>query len=223
MLILLLFLLVGGCAARQDISQFAPSNIPQNACIAKHDAVRAGVLKALQDGFRKHGVQTRVIQATYTQKHGLWQPQVSLDQLNECDVIVFYVANWTWDIAMYMYFANIWITDPGMNNKVAQATYKAGAGPSKWRIARKKIIELVDKLFNKNIIYSKSGSPLHVKPGRDNSSTEVIANTHKEEVTSTKNSGTRTKVRLIELKGLYDEGLITEEEYKAQKARALNM
>ena len=69
-------------------------------------------------------------------------------QLNGCDAIVFYVANWGWDVSMYMRFANIWITDSTMDRKLANATYTAGTGFGKFQNARKKILELVDRMLD---------------------------------------------------------------------------
>lgn len=138
--------LLSGCAAKQEISRFN-GDIPSMICIAKHEAVKEGVLIALQDGLKKHGINSSVIQATYTEKHGQLTPNVDSENLNQCGAILFYTARWSWDLATYMSFANIWVTDPEMSKNVAQATYVSRHGLDKFINARKKILELVDSMF----------------------------------------------------------------------------
>ncbi|WP_416306512.1 Sbal_3080 family lipoprotein [Neptunicella sp. SCSIO 80796] len=137
---------LGGCAARQEITQLT-DYVPQKVCIAKNDAVREGVIKALEKGFAKHNVDTMVVNATYVEKHGALTPSISDDQSKNCETLVFYTANWHWDLAMYMRFANVWLMDESMQAKLAQATYTAGAGLDKFIDAEEKIIELVDEMF----------------------------------------------------------------------------
>ncbi|MGZ3237648.1 MAG: hypothetical protein ACXU8A_09765 [Burkholderiaceae bacterium] len=134
-----------GYAAKQEITQFAEA-VPQTLCVAKNDAVKEGVLDAIQEGFTSHGSTVKVVDATYTEEHAMLRPTVQREQLTGCDAIVFYVANWHWDLALYMRFTNIWITNRNMSRRLAQATYQAGIGPGKFIDAKKKILELVDGL-----------------------------------------------------------------------------
>lgn len=137
--------ILSGCAATQEITHF--SNKPRSICIAKHDAVREGMLTALQEGFSKHGLTTKVIAGTYVKQHNMWNANVSSNEATGCDAIAFYVANWHWDMAMYMRFANIWIQDYPNMTRLAQATYTAGAGFDKFISANEKVLELVDSMF----------------------------------------------------------------------------
>jgi hypothetical protein len=136
---------VSGCAARQEISQFK-GELPKNLCIAKHEEIKPGVITALQDGFKHHSIKTTVIDGTYIEKHGMWNPEINIADAKDCDGIVFYTARWNWDLALYMSYANIWVTDPAMAQKVAQATYTTRHGLDKFINARKKIMELVDSM-----------------------------------------------------------------------------
>lgn len=138
--------LLSGCASKQELSRFSGAR-PQNVCIAKNSAVKEGVLSAIDEGFRVRGSKIQVVSATYDLKHGLLQPTIVPAEVVNCDAIVFYSANWHWDLAMYMRFANIWITDRSTTKKLAQATYQAGAGPDKFIDAKKKILELINGLF----------------------------------------------------------------------------
>ena len=146
MLLIVSWLLMTGCAAKQTITQFDKAP-PKVICIAKHEAVREGFLNALQEGFNGHRAETMVINGTYVEKHNVWNPSINPNELDGCDVIAFYVANWAWDITMYMYFANIWVTDTAMTKKIAQATYQTGGGPDKWIDAREKVLEMVDEMY----------------------------------------------------------------------------
>lgn len=142
--------LLSGCAAKQEITQFN-GKIPSQMCIAKHSAVKEGVLVALQKGLNSHGIKTSVINGSYIEKHGMWQPNVNPEEAKNCGAVVFYSARWSWDLATYMSFANIWVTDNTLNNKVAQATYISRHGLDKFINAENKILELVDSMVTNNI------------------------------------------------------------------------
>lgn len=135
-----------GCAAQQDITQFTEDK-PKLVCVAKHEAVKEDFLKALNEGFKNNNTETKVVRGVYELKHGAYNPRIYNEEVVNCDAIAFYVANWHWDLATYMRFANIWITDASMNKKIAQATYTTGNGPDKFINARKKVLEMVDQMF----------------------------------------------------------------------------
>lgn len=137
---------LSGCAAKQEISKFS-GEMPSSLCIAKHQQVKEGVLDALVQGFANHNIKTKVIDGRYVDKHGVLEPQVDKEKLQGCDGIVFYTARWNWDLALYMSYANIWVTDPLMDGRVAQATYISRHGLDKFINAKKKIIELVDSMI----------------------------------------------------------------------------
>ncbi|MEQ3697733.1 MAG: Sbal_3080 family lipoprotein [Pseudomonadales bacterium] len=199
-------LFLSGCAATQTVSEF-DQTLPKTVCIAEHEAVRDGVLDALEEGFRMNGTDTKVIRAIYEEKHATWIPSIYPDETEGCDAIVFYVANWTWDVALYMYFANVWITDVSMTEKIAQATYQAGTGPDKWINARSKILELVDEMY----AYSEL-TPLDRNPTSVVEPPPLISSSDSVDPASA----------LQVLKDLYDQGLINESEYTAEKKEILD-
>ncbi len=137
---------LAGCAAKQDITRFE-TNIPKTVCIAEHKAVKAGVIDAMKKGFAKHDVETRVIPANYVLKHQDYQTELPGADTTGCNAVVYYVANWRWDIALYMAYANIWIKDVETNEKIAQASYRTGGGLDKFIDAEEKIIELIDGMY----------------------------------------------------------------------------
>jgi hypothetical protein len=159
-----LWLLLGACSAKQDITRLvAPA--PKNVCIVKHDAVREGVLKTIQEGFSSRNIHTTVVAGIYEQKHGLWQPRWYNDQVKNCDALCFYVANWTWDVTTYMHFTNIWMTSTDGSKRLAQATYDAGRvyGLNKFIVAKDKIRDLMNQMLT-----GVSGlSPVSTQPATD--------------------------------------------------------
>jgi hypothetical protein len=66
----------------------------------------------------------------------------------ECPHRIMYVANWTWDLAMYMRRAELIVFE---GDRIAgRAIYDASAGggrPDKWISAETKLNELVAELF----------------------------------------------------------------------------
>ncbi|WP_372760534.1 Sbal_3080 family lipoprotein [Pseudoalteromonas sp.] len=138
---------LAGCAAKQDITRFEGNSAPKIVCIAEHKEVREGVITALQTGFAKHNVQTRVIPANYVVKHQEYQTDLLGADTTDCQAIAYYVANWRWDLALYMAYANIWVNDAKTNEKIAQASYRTGGGLDKFIDAKEKIIELVDGMY----------------------------------------------------------------------------
>lgn len=138
---------LAGCAATQTVTQFEAEE-PAIICIAEHEAVlRDGFQESLVDAFESHGASTKIIRGIYEKKNNMWHPQIYPDETVGCNAIAFYVANWAWDLAMYMYFANIWVTDVDLNKKLAQATYQTGGSPGKYINAREKVFELVDEMY----------------------------------------------------------------------------
>jgi hypothetical protein len=66
----------------------------------------------------------------------------------ECPLTSTYTANWRWDLALYLAFADITIYAGG--KKVGRAVYDSlggGGNPAKFINAEKKLQELVDQLF----------------------------------------------------------------------------
>ena len=188
-----LMILLGGCAANQEITRLTMPG-PQQVCIVRHEAVKEGVLEAIQQGFESHGIPTKVVSGVYEKKHAMWMPRFYIDQVKACDALCFYVANWNWDLASYMYFANIWMaTSDG--KRLAQATYDAGRvyGPNKFIIARTKILELMN-----DMLADFTTSPTMATPPTESSE------------------------RLERLEELRKKGLISEEEYKTKRRDILD-
>ena len=137
---------LAGCAAKHEVSHFQQET-PKTVCIAKHNAVKEGVVTALEEAFAKHNVNTQVIEANYVMKHQDYQTSFSPADAKGCDAVAFYTAHWRWDLALYMAYANIWVTDVNQDETIAQASYLTGNGLDKFIDAHDKIVELVDSMF----------------------------------------------------------------------------
>lgn len=187
--------LLGACATKQQVTRLDGPR-PQLVCIVRHEAVKSGVLDAIQDGLNKHGIKTKVVSGVYELKHSMWLPRWTVDQVATCDALLFYVANWGWDLALYMRFANIWMTTPDGKRKLAQATYDASGniGLGKFVVARDRILELVD------LMVASTASPPLVPLS----------------------ATTDTKARLEQLEEIRRKGLISEPEYLKKRQEILN-
>jgi len=197
-----LILLITGCSIKQDFGKFHEP-LPHQLCIVEHKEVKKGVLDALQTGFANHSVQTKVVKGNYTLSGSRWFPQWSPEEVNHCDALCFYVANWTWDITIYMHFANIWITTNDGKKRIAYAKYDASMGGmrlDKFINANDKILQMVDSMFTKT------------------------SQTHqKKSVKGRTDASTKDEAKLEKIKELYKNGLITEEEYNKEKREAYNL
>jgi len=134
LLVALASLLLAGCAINQSVKPvdaFAGKDI----CLVVNPAVS-------QQGFLS--TYARVLtEKGFTVKQ--LPPGSSVDT---CPVTSTYTANWRWDLAMYMAYANIKVYSNGQQS--GEAVYDAlrgGANMSKFVRGEAKIAELVNQLF----------------------------------------------------------------------------
>lgn len=124
---------LGGCAIHQTVQPLAAPGVTQ-VCIVENPSVRPGFLEAYKRTLSSKGYQVKQL--------------ASGASLVECPVTSTYVAKWTWDLALYMSYADITVYNKGAPS--GKATYnagRAGLNTSKFIDADKKITELVDQLF----------------------------------------------------------------------------
>lgn len=141
-----------GCSNRSSQSF---SEIPKEACVVKHEAVKyPEFLEGMKIGFSQHGTKVRIIDGAYTLKSNVWHPTWTNQDVSNCDKMVYYVANWSWDGVMYLRYANIWTEGVGSESGVlkARSTYEVtalgGLGLTKFVNSRNKAIEMVDELYS---------------------------------------------------------------------------
>ncbi len=125
--------LLAGCAIHQNVRPLDAFEDTQ-VCVIKNPAVRPSVMAAYRKVLSDKGYTVREL------------PESAA--ITECRVTSTYEANWRWDLAMYMHFAQFRVFVDGKEKGVA--TYDAthgGANMAKFIDADKKIAELVNQLF----------------------------------------------------------------------------
>ena len=130
-------LLVGastGCSIRQSVRPVELTGQPMEVCILRNEDVRHGFLDAYTDALKAKSIQVRTLGESAS--------------LNECTTTSTYTARWTWDLALYMKYAEIKVYRNAalVGDAVYDATW-GGGRLDKFINAEKKIRELVDELF----------------------------------------------------------------------------
>ena len=131
---LAMILAIAGCSIKQQIE---PAEVPSEAqvCIVENTDVREGFLKELTKVLDEKQVNYKV---------------TDLEMARECEWKVTYSARWSWDLALYMSYAEISVYRFGVLD--GQAIYDAtmgGGRPDKFIDSEPKIRELVEELMQK--------------------------------------------------------------------------
>ncbi|SEO37796.1 hypothetical protein SAMN05428959_10790 [Duganella sp. CF517] len=125
--------LSSGCAIQQTVKpveRFADKTV----CIVDNPAVREGFLIAYKQALEAKGFAAQKIAADAS--------------IIQCPITSTYTANWRWDLAMYMVYANIKVYNNGKPiGEVVYDAKSAGMNTAKFITADTKIKELVDQLF----------------------------------------------------------------------------
>ena len=106
----------------------------KEVCIIENPAVRVGFLDTYEQSLMSKGYHPRQLPAS--------------SSLTTCPISSTYSANWRWDMALYMEYAEIKVYEEA--RPIGEATYNArngGASMGKFIDAEKKIRELVNQLF----------------------------------------------------------------------------
>lgn len=227
-------LLLSGCTTLQTVNKVEAGKV-NTVCIAEHKEVRESVLETIEEGLNKHGVKYRVIPGSYVIKNNLWVPTFQSDQAAGCDAVLFYVANWNWDMTMYMKFANVWMATPDLKTRLGGASYDARASLNKFINAHDKIIELVDGLFdeykgnNSNKTASIGSTPIApapiVVPAPAPAAAPAVAPAQVATAVPAPAAPKATSVtsqKLRELQELRKDGVITEDEFNKKKKQLLD-
>lgn len=103
-------------------------------CVVENPAVKHDFLNAYKTALSDRGYTVRQLPVG--------------SSLIECPITSTYSANWRWDMALYMAYADITVYNNG--KPAGKATYdstRGGGNMSKFIDAKKKIVELVTQLF----------------------------------------------------------------------------
>ncbi|HEU4851781.1 MAG TPA: Sbal_3080 family lipoprotein [Telluria sp.] len=124
---------LSGCAIQQTVQPVAQFE-GKTVCIVENPKVKPGFLDAYKRTLSAKGYTVRQL-----------APGASMA---ECPVTSTYTANWKWDLAMYMAYADITVYNKGA--PAGKATYDSrsgGGNMNKFIDADAKVAELVNQLF----------------------------------------------------------------------------
>lgn len=141
----ILVALSSGCSIKQRVDPVEMSNTAE-VCIQKNPDVRPGFLAEMEKVLTEKQIQYRVLE------------QLDADQ--QCEWTATYTANWAWDLALYMVYAEIKVFRDGRLD--GEAIYDArygGANMSKFIDAEPKIRELIEQLISQNKEKHQASSP----------------------------------------------------------------
>ena len=124
---------LGGCAIHQRVDAVARPGT-RAICIVENPDVRSGFLSSYRHALADKGYEVTVL--------------ARLSLPTACPLTSTYTANWRWDLALYMAFADVVVYADGQ--RVGRATYDSlggGGNLGKFIDADTKIRELVEQLF----------------------------------------------------------------------------
>ena len=129
----ILLMLLSGCNIKQNI-QPASTLKTKEICIVNNPPVRAGFLTAYIQELHKKGYKTKLLAAN--------------SPLNSCKVVSTYMGRWSWDMAIYLAYADIKVYKNGQLAGSAVYDSRSGsANMSKFIDGEEKIKELTNQLF----------------------------------------------------------------------------
>lgn len=131
--VVLSVLVLSGCAITQNVVPVAKFE-GKEVCIIENTRVRAGFLESYKSALTAKGFTANMLPASAT--------------AGACPVLSNYTANWLWDGATYMAYAEINVLKNGEPaGKAVYDSRSGGANLGKFINADTKIRELVDQLY----------------------------------------------------------------------------
>ena len=126
-------LMLSGCAIKQEIRAVGALESPQ-VCIVSNPAVRQTFSEALARSLKGRGYEPRMLEAN--------------SSITSCPVVLTYSANWRWDLALYMAYAEIRVFKAGQESGSAiYDSTRGGGNMGKFIDAEKKVGELTAQVF----------------------------------------------------------------------------
>lgn len=129
---------LSGCSITQTVNPVPPLDT-NSICIINNENARETFRDAYKRALEKKNYVVKVLPTSAV--------------ITDCSVSSTYTANWRWDLAMYMAYAEINVFKDGQ--KAGDAVYSSlsgGANMAKFIKAEPKINELVDLLFPGNYV-----------------------------------------------------------------------
>jgi len=132
---LLVGLALVACSIKQNVRPVTSADLAtREICIRENKTVREGFLEAYRQALESKGFSVRML-----------DPDAGI---RACPLLTTYTANWRWDLALYMAYAELTVFRDG--NEIGTATYDAlmcGGRRDKFIKADEKVHELVSQLF----------------------------------------------------------------------------
>jgi hypothetical protein len=196
-MLIAMMLLFSGCSISQHVEQADISNDAE-VCIIENSKVREGFLFEFEKVLREKGIKYVVTDRGHANQNCQWT--------------VTYVARWSWDLALYMSYAEIKVYKDGvLDGEAVYDSTRGGANMGKFIDSEPKIRELVVQLMQRDSAN---------KSTKATQSTQVELNKAQVE-----NENPNKSSYIDELKALAtirDDGIITEDEFQKQKTEILN-
>ena len=197
----LILLTISACSITQTVDPVHELDTNQ-VCIIENPQVREGFLAELQNALRAKNAQVQILGAEAS----------TID----CLIVTTYIARWSWDLTIYMSYAEINVFRNGM--VVGKALYdatKGGGRLDKFVDAEPKIRELVDQLFPSDFPAASPDSEVvngtRTAPQPSDQSTSYSDSESERDLYS----------EILKLDDLRQRGLITDEEYENEKRELL--
>jgi len=124
-----------GCSIKQEVKPVTAAQVTtKDICVRRNAAVREGFLEAYRQALEGKGFAVRVL-----------EPDAGV---TACPLLTTYTANWRWDLATYMAYAQMIVFRDG--SEIGKALYDSlggGGRMDKFIKADEKVREVVDQLF----------------------------------------------------------------------------
>ncbi|MXR70978.1 hypothetical protein GNT65_20175 [Shewanella sp. JBTF-M18] len=133
LIVFAVLMMTTACSIKQRVDPVQVSRSDE-VCIQKNPDVRHGFLDEVEKVLTEKQIKYRVLD--------------QLDASHQCEWTATYTANWAWDLALYMVYAEIKIFHQGRLD--GEAIYDArmgGANMNKFIDAEPKIRELIEELI----------------------------------------------------------------------------
>ena len=199
--------LVTGCSITQTVVPVGDVTTNE-VCIIENPAVREGFLPEMRNALEQKGFSVAMLDESA--------------RTSDCPTVVTYTARWSWDLTIYMSYAEISVYQSGQ--PTGKALYDATSGGGrldKFIDAEPKIRELVDELFpgdSSQLVINGGVSPDEVAMMEQVSPDETVNASGK---SSESGSAADAYDELLKLDDLRERGILTDEEFEAEKARIL--
>ena len=126
-------LALGACAIKQEVRALDALASPE-VCVVSNTDVRQTFADALVRSLKSRGYEPRMLPAN--------------SAVTACPVVLTYRANWRWDLALYMAYAEMRVFKAGTESGSAiYDSTRGGGNMGKFIDADKKIVELSAQLF----------------------------------------------------------------------------